>query len=81
MMPEKFALSTLYASDPPERGSFRAMFFRGHLERGGEPVPELTDVIVRITDVLYARRFGRLGKPEDLTYRLWDEAASCSWPT
>jgi hypothetical protein len=49
MMPEKFALSSLYASDPPERGSFRARFFRGHLERGGEPIPELEDVIVRIT--------------------------------
>jgi hypothetical protein len=33
MMPEKFALSTLYAADPPERGSFWARFFRGHLER------------------------------------------------
>ena len=70
MMPEKFALSTLYASDPPERGSFRARFFRGHLERGGEPIPDLEDVIVRITKVLYARRFDRQGKPDDLTYRL-----------
>ena len=70
MMPEKFALSTLYATDPPERGSFRARFFRGHLERGGEPIPELADVNVRITDIVYARRFDQRGRPDDLTYLL-----------
>ena len=70
MMPEKFALSSLYASDPPERGSFRARFFRGHLERGGELIRELEDVIVRITKVRYARRFDRQGKPDELTYLL-----------
>lgn len=70
MMPEKFALSTLYATDPPERGSFRAEFFRGHLERGGEPIPELSDVDVRITDIVYARRFDKRGRPDELTYRL-----------
>ena len=63
MMPEKFALSTLYLPDPPERSSFRARFFRGHLERGGEPIPELTDVNVRITDVVYARRFDKRTGP------------------
>jgi hypothetical protein len=70
MMPEKFALSTLYVPDPPERGSFRATFFRGHLERGGEPIPELENVNVRVTDVVYARKFDQEGKPEDLTYFL-----------
>ena len=70
MMPEEFALSTLYATDPPERGSFRATFFRGHLERGGEPIPELSDVNVRITDIVYARRFDQRGRPDDLTYLL-----------
>ena len=70
MMPEKFALSTLYVPDPPERGSFRARFFRGHLERGGEPIPELADVDVRITDVVYAKRFDKRGRPDDLTYLL-----------
>jgi hypothetical protein len=70
MMPEKFALSTLYTPDPPSRSSFRARFFRGHLERGGEVIPELADVVVRVTDVLYARRFDRSGKPDDLTYLL-----------
>ena len=70
MMPEKFALSTLYATDPPERGSFRATFFRGHLERGGEPIPALSDVNVRIADIVYARRFDKRGRPDDLTYLL-----------
>lgn len=70
MMPERFALSTLYATDPPERGSFRATFFRGHLERGGEPIAELSDVDVRIADIVYARRFAGQGRPDDLTYRL-----------
>jgi hypothetical protein len=70
MMPEKFALSTLYVPDPPERGSFRARFFRGHLERGGEPIPELADVDVRVTDVVYAKRFDQRGRPDDLTYLL-----------
>ena len=70
MMPEKFSLSTLYVPDPPERGSFKARFFRGHLERGGEAIPELADVDVRITDVVYAKRFDRTGRPDDLTYLL-----------
>jgi hypothetical protein len=70
MMPEEFALSTLYIPDPPERGSFRATFFRGHLERRGKIIPELTDVNVRITDVVYARQFDRGARPDDLTYLL-----------
>ena len=70
MMPEKFALSTLYVPDPPERGSFRARFFRGHLERGGEAIPELADVDVRVTHVVYAKRFDNRGRPDDLTYLL-----------
>jgi hypothetical protein len=71
MMPQKFALSTLYTPDPPARRSFRARFFRGHLERGGEIIPELGNVVVRVTDVVYAKRFDRGDKPEDLTYRLF----------
>ena len=51
MMPERFALSTLYTLDPPEPESFRARFFRGHLERGGEPILGLENVEVTVTDV------------------------------
>src|SRR5215204_2551712 len=57
MMPQRFALSSLYTPDPPARRSFRARFFRGHLERGGEVIPELRNVVVRVTDVVYAKRF------------------------
>jgi hypothetical protein len=70
MMPEKFALSSLYAADPPERGLFRATFFRGHLERGGEPIAALSDVDVRVREIVYARRFGRRSRPDELTYLL-----------
>ncbi len=70
MRPEEFALSTLYATDPPERTTFSATFFRGHLERDGEPILELSDVDVRITDIAYARRFDQRDRPDDLTYRL-----------
>jgi len=70
MMPERFALSTLYTPDPPERESFRGRFFRGHLERGGEPIPGLENVDVTVTDVVYARRFDRSGPLDDLTYTL-----------
>jgi hypothetical protein len=69
--PQRFALSTLYTPDPPARSSFRARFFRGHLERDGEIIPELGNIVVRVTDVVYARRFDRSGKPNDLTYLLF----------
>ena len=70
MMPEQFPLSTLYDEDPPRRGSFRGRFFRGHLERGGVVVPGLSNVDIHITDVVYARRFGGISKPDDLGYLL-----------
>ena len=71
MMPQRFALSTLYTPDPPDRRSFRAKFFRGHLEHGGEVIPGLGNIVVRVTDVVYARQFDRGGKPDDLTYLLF----------
>jgi hypothetical protein len=68
MKPEKFALSTLYTPDPPERASFKATFFRG----ADEAIAELTDINVRTTDVVYARRFDQsFGRPDDLTYLLF----------
>jgi len=74
MMPELFALSTLYTPNPPARSSFTARFFRGHLERGGEAIPELTDIDVRINTVVYAQRFDRaVAKPDDLTYLLFGQ--------
>jgi hypothetical protein len=69
MKPEKFALSTLYTPDPPARASFKATFFRGGDK---EAITELTDINVRTTDVVYAKRFDPpLDKPDDLSYILF----------
>jgi hypothetical protein len=67
MKPEAFALSTLYTPDPPARGSFTATFFRG----GDEAIPELTDVKVRVTDVVYAKRLDQPVTLDDLRYILF----------
>jgi hypothetical protein len=67
MKPEAFALSTLYTPDPPARGSFTATFFRG----GDEAIPELTDVKVRVTDVIYANRLDQSATFDDLRYILF----------
>jgi hypothetical protein len=67
MKPEAFALSTLYTPDPPARGSFTATFSRG----GDEAIPELTDVKVRVTDVVYAKKLDRLGTFDELRYILF----------
>jgi hypothetical protein len=82
MKPEAFALSTLYTPDPPARGSFTATFFRG----GNEAVPELTNVTVRVTDVVYANKLDQSASFDDLSYKLFgrgDElflAHVLSWP-
>jgi hypothetical protein len=67
MKPEAFALSTLYTPDPPARGSFTATFFRG----GNEAVPELTNVTVRVTDVVYANKLDQSASFDDLSYKLF----------
>lgn len=67
MKPEAFALSTLYTPDPPERGSFTATFFRG----GDIAVPVLTNVTVRVTDVIYAKKLDQSASFDDLSYKLF----------
>ena len=67
MKPEAFALSTLYTPDPPARDSFTARFFRS----GEEAVPELTDVTVRVTDVVYAKKLDEPATLDDLSYKLF----------
>jgi hypothetical protein len=67
MKPEAFALSTLYTPDPPARGSFTARFFRS----GEEAVPELTDVTVRVTDVVYAKKLDQPATLDELSYKLF----------
>ena len=67
MKPEAFSLSTLYTPDPPARGSFTATFFRA----GEEAIPELTDVTVRVTDVVYAQRLDQPATFDELRYVLF----------
>jgi hypothetical protein len=67
MKPEAFALSTLYTPDPPARGSFMGTFFRG----GDEAIPELTEVTVRVTDVVYAKKLDQSAMLDDLSYKLF----------
>ena len=67
MKPEAFSLSTLFTPDPPARGSFLATFFRG----GDEAIPELTDVTVRVTDVVYAKKLDQSATFDELTYVLF----------
>jgi hypothetical protein len=67
MKPEAFALSTLYTPDPPARDSFTATFFRG----GDEAIPELTDVKVRVTDVVYAKKLDQSSTFDELRYILF----------
>jgi hypothetical protein len=67
MKPEAFALSTLYTPDLPARGSFTARFFRS----GEEAVPELSDVTVRVTDVVYAKKLDQPATLDDLSYKLF----------
>jgi hypothetical protein len=67
MKPEAFALSTLYTPAPPARDSFTATFFRG----GDEAIPELTDVKVRVTDVVYAKKLDQSSTFDELRYILF----------
>ena len=67
MKPEAFALSTLFTPDPPARDSFTATFSRG----GDEAIPELTDVKVRVTDVVYAKKLDQSGTFDELRYVLF----------
>lgn len=67
MRPEAFALSTLYTPDPPARGSFTATFSRD----GDEAIPELTDVNVRVTDVVYAKKLDQSSTFDELCYILF----------
>ena len=41
------------------------------MERGGEVIPELANIVVRVTGLVYAKRFDQGGKPDDLTYLLF----------
>ena len=56
---EPFVLARLFGGEPeaPMR-SFPGTLFRGHLERGGEPLQELAEVQVTVRRVVYAQEIG-----------------------
>jgi hypothetical protein len=74
LSPEPFVLSRLFTpnSQQPTLNGLTATVFRGHLERGGEPIDGLRDVRVHIDKVVYARQFDPTeDKPDKLTYVLF----------
>jgi hypothetical protein len=74
LSPERFVLSRLFTPDPqqPMLNTFRAMVFRGHLERGGQQIEGLANVLVHVKKVIHARKFDPTAdKPDKLTYLLF----------
>lgn len=73
LQPEKFVLSRLFTPNgEPKLKTFEGTVFRGHLERGGEPIAGLSDVSINITKVVHARMFDPTdAKPDKLTYILF----------
>jgi hypothetical protein len=74
LSPEHFVLSRLFTPAPqqPMLNTFRAMVFRGHLERGGQQIAGLANVLVHVKKVIHARKFEpTAAKPDKLTYLLF----------
>jgi hypothetical protein len=74
--PQRFVLASLFtpSAQNPSRRSFQAEVFRGHLERGGQPIERLNDVTVNVKKVVYARKFDPAAtKPDKLEYILFGE--------
>ena len=63
-----FVLRELFQSGPaPQRTSFKATVFRGHLEKGGTPIDALTDIDVHVNKVIDAHSLEGSKQPT-LTY-------------
>jgi hypothetical protein len=72
--PGQFVLSRLFTPDAqnPVLSSFEAEIFRGHLERGGQTIDGLKNVVVTVKKVVHAQKFDPAGeKPEKLEYFLF----------
>jgi hypothetical protein len=70
----EFVLPRLFAPDAqkPALSSFQATVLRGHLERGGEPIDGLKNVLVTVKKVLYAQKFEPSdAKSKELQYFLF----------
>ena len=70
LQPEEFALQELLPGDAAHkpRTRFRATVFRGHLEKGGEPIDLLTNIEVQVKGVVHAHSFAGSDKLATLTY-------------
>jgi hypothetical protein len=55
---QPFVLARLLSDDAESMRSFPATVFRGHLERGGVPLPQLANVDVKVERVVYAKEIG-----------------------
>ena len=69
---EIFVLARLFSGDDKARlTSFRGKIFRGHLERRGTPLSQLTGIDVNVRRVVYAEEIGQPRGPDrakDLEY-------------
>jgi len=70
VQPQEFVLGDLFQTDParPRLTHFTATVFRGHLEKGGVAIDALTDIDVRVKQVVHARSFAGADKLSTLTY-------------
>jgi hypothetical protein len=73
LQPEEFVLSRLFTPEAqPQLRTFEGTVFRGHLERGGQPIDGLSDININIKKVVHARMFDPTdAKPDKLTYILF----------
>ena len=74
LQPARFVLARLFTQNTgaPALKSFRATIFRDHLERNGETIQGLEDVVVNVNKVVYARKFDpSQDKPPQLEYFLF----------
>ena len=72
--PEPMVLGKLFTPDPqhPSVSSFKATVFRGHLERGGQPIRGLKNIDVNVKRVILAREFDPAEtKTDQLEYLLF----------
>jgi hypothetical protein len=72
--PEVLDLDRLLAPDSgnSQPRSFKGTVFRGHLERGGLRIKDLTDIQVNVENIIYSQRFDPgLDKSEHLEYILF----------
>ena len=74
LQPARFVLARLFSQNAGARTlkSFPATIFRDHLERDGEIIKGLEDVVVKVNKVVYAREFDPFQeKPAQLEYFLF----------